>query len=127
MKELTNNQQRKLKLLETSLGVQGEGGEILAAGSNPALCASLKREELLQFQFMFIYQIIVLILTLAVLGLLLLAAWRVADGQAFQGIIAGAGAIISGAAARFVLKRLKDAQDTHAAAQVGFEKHHCEL
>ena len=124
-KKLTQNQQKKLELLEASLGLQDEGGELLSGNANIHLCASIMREEKLQYSFMLIYQIILLILSLAVLGLLLFAAWRVGLGEAIQGVIAGAGALISGTAAAFLVKQVKDARDTHAAAQAALEKHSC--
>jgi hypothetical protein len=126
MRDLTQKQLAKLKLLETSLGINDDGGMLLAAGdTNPALCASLKREELLQYNFMLIYQVLVVILALIVLALLGFASWRVLTGREFQAVVAGAGALISGAAANFLLKQRADARDAHAAAQKGLENHNC--
>lgn len=126
MATITQNQSDKLTLLEASLGIQQEH-ELLGDGVvNPALCAALKREELLQYNFMFIYQALVLILALIVLALLVFAAWRIVTvEETFQAIIAGAGALVSGTAATFLLKQRQDARDAHEAAKEGLKKHSC--
>jgi hypothetical protein len=130
MGTLSQNQQENLELLEASLGVQDVQyvlGEQRVEGSpSPALCASLKREERLQYNFMWIYQILVLILALIVLALVAFAAWRIVTGdQQFQAVIAGASALISSAAAAFLIKQRQDARDVHAAAKAGLEKYNC--
>jgi uncharacterized membrane protein len=127
MAELTEKQKKKLQLLEESLGVKQEEAKPIAenATSNPILCASLKREEQLQYHFMFIYQMIVLIFAVIVLALLIFAGWRIATGAAFQAVIAGVGALVSGAAAAFLLKQRADARDTYKAAQAGLVKYTC--
>ncbi len=125
MANLTQNQENKLKLLETSLGVEAEGGELFAGEPSPVLCAALQREELLQFKFMVAFQGIILILALAVLALLLFAAWRVAAGAPYQALISGAGALVSAGAAIWFERQRADARDTHTAAQAGLEKYRC--
>lgn len=133
MIELTQNQQKKLELLEASFGIQDvQNVNMLGiTGSpglvpNPALCASLKREEQLQYKFMAIYQVLVLILALIVLALLAFAAWRISTGEdTYQAVISGAGALISSVAARFILNQRKDAREWHTTAQAGLMKHNC--
>ena len=68
---------------------------------------------------------LILILALIVLTLLAFAAWLVATGGAIEGVVAGGGALVSGVAARFLVKQRSDARDTHTAAQEGLKKHSC--
>lgn len=125
-KELTPAQQAKLQLLEQSLGVDPEAGVLEAANGPPvALCAALKREELLQYRFMVTYQALVLALSVIVLALLAFAAYRIVNSAPFQGLVAGAGALISGTAAAFLIKQRTDARDEHAAARKGLAKYRC--
>ena len=127
-KALTPVQQAKLQLLEESLGVYPtEDADALESTKGPpsALCASLKREEQLQYRFMVTYQALVLALAVMVLALLAFAAYRIVDSAPFQGVIAGAGALISGTAAGFLIKQRADARDEHAAAQKGLAKYRC--
>ena len=127
MTNLTPKQQEKLRLLETSLGVKVAEDTSVRESVEPNLiiCASLRREEQLQYNFMFIYQTLVLIFAVVVLVLLIFAGWRIATGAPSQAVIAGAGALVGGASAVFLIRQRADARDTYKAAQAGLAKHGC--
>ena len=126
MANLTQKQQEKLKLLEKSLGVEDEGVLGTTRKPNPVLCASIKRDEQTQYNFMVIYQTIVLIFAVVVLALLIYAGWLIATGGASsKAVIAGAGALVAGVAAAFLLRQRQDARDTHKAALALLEKYNC--
>lgn len=127
--ELTQSQQRKLALLEASVQSDDDAlGQLLGAEGRPApsaLCASLIREEALQYRFMALYQILVFVLGLLAVILLVWASWLLVDDQAFEGIVAGAGVIVTSVGAVFLQRQRADARDAHTAAQAGLEVHSC--
>lgn len=126
MEALSDNQKAKLNLLELSLGVHpGEAMSELETATNLAVCASLVREEQLQFSFMRLYQWLIFAFSSFVFILLVFAGWRIINSESGEAVAAGAGALVSGAAATFLLRRLKDSRDAHKAAQAGLEKHQC--
>jgi hypothetical protein len=124
--ELTSSQRAKLVLLEASLGIQPDDahGEFRSAGGT-AVCAAIKREVELQYRFLTLYQTLVLLLAIGVLALLAVATWRLMDGAPVGALLAGSGAIVSGAAAVFLLRQRADARDSYAAAREGLAKHNC--
>ena len=95
------------------------------APGEPAICVSLRREERLQYQFMAMYQWIVLVLAVATLGLLLAAAWSASQGVPIAALLEAAGAIVSGVAAKFLLDQRADARKAFNAAKKGLAKHSC--
>lgn len=126
MTTLTPHQETKLTQLERSMGIQDEGGALLSGESNPALCAAIKREVDLQYNFMFLYQTLLLLFAVIVLGLLALAAWRIATGAAVEAVLAGAGSLVSGTAAVYLSRQRTDARNAHTAARAGLEKYRCQ-
>lgn len=123
--DLTEKQKDKLKLLEDSLGMHGSAQNLKGEEVNTVVCAALRREERLQYTFMVLYQVIVLVLAFVVLALLLFAAVRIVKANAFEAIISAAGALVSGAAATFLLAQRRDARDAHVAALKALENRGC--
>ncbi len=129
MAELNERQLQLHELLERSLAppAQGEAGEVLGV-EEPVytpICASIIREERLQYRFMVLFQSLVVLLALIALALLSVAAWSIGDEEAFQATVAGASMIVTGGAAAFFIAQRKDARDAHRAAQASLEKHRC--
>lgn len=90
-----------------------------------AICASFRREERLQYRFMMAFQTLVLMLAVGTLILLLMAVWQAIDGRAIATLVSAGGAIVTGAAAKFLNDQRKDARLAFKAAQRGLEKHNC--
>lgn len=126
MGALSESQKAKLDLLEKSLGVHDrEGISPMEMATNSAICASLVREEQLQFGFLRLYQWLIFAFSSFVFILLVYGGWRIINGESGEAVAAGAGALVSGAAATFLLGRLRDSRDALKAAQTGLEKHNC--
>lgn len=120
MERLSKHQQAKLNLLRTSMASSVHRNE-----DDSALCASLRREERLQYHFLFIYQLLMLIFSIALLSLLGVAVWRIIAGNSVEALVAGAGALVSGTASGFLVRQRSDARDAHVAAKVWLEEHRC--
>lgn len=120
VEELNEEERRRLADMEAAFGVGA-----MAAAAEPAICVSLRREADLQFRFMSLYQWLVLVLAVMVLGLLAVAAWSAARGEPYAAVAEAAGAIATGVAAKFLLDQRQDARKSWRAATAGQAKHGC--
>ncbi len=90
-----------------------------------AICASLRRDENTQYLFLTFFQVLVAVLALGTLLLLVAALWQVSRGDAIAVVLDGAGAIVTGVAASWLLARQRDARTTYRAIQRALDKHNC--
>lgn len=136
--KLTEKQKQDLDMLElpfklleaTLLGNGEESGVLLSNDAakeavNSALCASIKREENLQYQFMVLYQALIAILAVAALGLLLFAIWQLANDQVIVALTSGLGTLLSAGGSIFLVNQRKDAREAYKTAQAGLAKNNC--
>jgi hypothetical protein len=86
------------------------------------VCASYLREERLQFRFLAAFQALVLLLAVGGLILLLVAIWRAISGEVVETLIVTGGAVLTGAASKYLDRQRKDAREAFAAAQDGMRK-----
>ncbi|MEV6394784.1 hypothetical protein AB0M39_08410 [Streptomyces sp. NPDC051907] len=94
--------------------------------SNPAICASLRREVRVQFRFMVLHQTFFAVLSLAAVLLLIGAFWRIWDGAGGveqYGLLAGA--LLTGGAAGFVTKGVNDSRAEYKAARMALYEFQC--
>jgi hypothetical protein len=110
-------------------------GRLDERGEESAICASLCREERLQYRFMVLYQVLVAILALATLLLLLLGMWIAARAEwpallaseNSGSLIAFAGSVVTGGAAIWLGNQRADARRAHEAAQKGLKENECQM
>ena len=121
---MTTQEDKELAKLEAILGIDPDQPPT-SPGENPVLCDSLKRVAQLKFKYMVRYQRLVYILSVVALLILVFAGWRLVTGDTIEALVFGAGAIVTGLAANFIVGQKKEAQKTYAAALRGLEKHNC--
>lgn len=109
---------------ELQLIVEGDADIHAAGPPGRSACASYRKEERLQFRFMAFFQTLVAVLGVLTLLLLVVAAYHVfkQDKDAVDGVLAGVGAIVSGAGALFLERQRQDARDALKAAQKLLER-----
>lgn len=95
--------------------------------ASPAACASYRREERVQFQFMVFYQVLMGVLALLTLILLVWAGYLIfkAEPKAFQAVLSGVAALVASGGVLFLNRQRNDARKIFEAAQKSLDTGGC--